>query len=434
MGFRHFKLRIIFYLLAISLGIFGLIYYSFIELNYIRMFFLGLFILLMLIALFYYINKTNRDLSFFLNAVLHDDFTTKYPENHKGSSFNELYKTFTKINQKFIRQSQQEASEYQYIVTLISQMQIGVLIYDDQHRVHLVNDALTTLINKNQIIDLKGIKGSSKDLYECIEQIKSNQRMTLRTVIGQQDHEFSLAASEMRMKQRHYKIVSVQDIKAELDTNEIQSWHKLIRVLTHEIMNSVSPISSLSSSLKSLINQPEETNTVIEGLNAIEQRSRSLLSFTDSYRKLTKVPVPKIELIDPETFFNSIMQLFKAQFDLQNINFNLRLNTHSEFKADPILLEQVMINLIKNAIEACGEHGRISLIYDLLNNKTTIMIKDNGPGIPDNLRDQVFIPFYTTKAEGSGIGLSLSRQIISQHQGNLTFTTDNSGTCFKIEI
>lgn len=434
MTYKHFKIQIIIYFVLIAAGLFGLNYYIFIELNYIRIFFLAIFIVLMLIALFYYINKTNRDLSFFLNAVLHDDFTTKYPENPRGNSFKEFYNALGIINKRFVNQSQREASEYQYIVTLISQMQTGVLIYDDQGRIHLVNDAFTTLIKKEQLIDIQGINSSSNALYNAIDKLKSNSKITLKTKINEQMHELSIAASEMKMKQNQYKIVSVQDIKNELDLNEMQAWHKLIRVLTHEIMNSVSPISSLSSTLKSIADKPEELETVKEGLDAIEQRSRSLLAFTESYRKLTRVPIPKIQKIESKVFFDNILKLMKPIFDEQNVELTFETDALKNFEADPVLLEQVIINLLKNAAEAVGNAGHVSVQLVGSNERTNILVKDNGPGIAEDIVDQIFIPFYTTKAEGSGIGLSLSRQIINQHGGNLTFTTSSNGTTFNIEL
>jgi len=435
MNFKNFKLQVILRFILVTAGIYGIVYYSYIELNYIRLFFLGLFVVLVLSSLFYYLNKTNKDTLYFLNSILHNDFSFKYARDEKGKSYNALYQAFNQVNQKFIESTQSEASEYQYIVTLISQMQIGVLIYDDKKRVHLVNESFTTLIERDQLIDLDGVKKSNSDLYECILSLESGNKTTLKTSINNQLHEFSIAASSLKMKQRRYKIISVQDIKNELDINEMQAWHKLIRVLTHEIMNSVSPIASLSSSMQGLVADSDQHETVNEGLEAIEHRSRSLLAFTESYRKLTRVPIPSFQDIEASAFFDKILKLVQPEFEKNDKLIHLNQD-HPEirFKADPILLEQVLINLIKNGMEAIEEGGLVEVNCSSLGGKTEIIVKDNGSGIPIGIQEQVFIPFYTTKPEGSGIGLSLSRQIINEHNGTLTFHSNEKGTSFKISL
>lgn len=434
MIFKHFKVQILLYLIVLVIGLFGLIYYSFIEVNFIRIFFLSLFCLITIIGLFYYINRTNRELRFFLNAVLHNDFSTKYAESNKGKTFRDLYATMSSINEKFNAISQQEASEYQYIVTLIAQMQIGVLIYDDKERVHLVNDAFKSIIQKKELIDLKGIKQANDALYEAIKTLGSQEKIILKAMINQAPQELSIAASEMKMQQRHYKIISIQDIKAELDANEMSAWQKLIRVLTHEIMNSVSPISSLSASLKALLHDPEKVTTVEEGLEAIESRSKNLLAFTEAYRKLTKVPNPTFEIIKASSYFERIVSLMDAQFAERDVHLKLEKATEDfDMQIDPVLLDQVLINLLKNAAEASAPDAHVTLSY-VEEERTVIQIKDQGPGIPDDIVENIFIPFYTTKEEGSGIGLSLSRQIIEKMNGRLSFTTDQNGTCFKIEL
>lgn len=439
MIFRKFQVIILSYLLLLLAGTFGVVYFSYIEVNYIRLFFLVLYELLILWAMISYINKTNRDTTYFLNAILHNDFTVKYSATHKGQTYQELYTAFNQVNQKFIDSTQSEASEYQYIVSLIEQMEVGVIIYDELQRIHLANRAVKELLQKQELINLDNIKSINSDLYQAITSLRSKEKRVIKTEISHVIHQFSLVNSKLRVRGKEYSIVSIHDIKNELDKNEMHAWQKLIRVLTHEIMNSVSPITSLSGTLKSVVQdksvlETAEIGMLNEGLDAIENRSRGLLAFTEAYRSLTKIPLPKMNRIEGNSFFENISSIFKANLS-QQIAFQLIIpNTPFHFSADQHLLEQVIINLLKNASEAITQQGNIKLRFATDADAHIISVQDDGPGIPEELRDKVFIPFYTTKVNGSGIGLSLSRQIIQLHQGELSFETSEKGTTFKIVL
>lgn len=439
MVFKKFQIVIIGYLLLLLAGTFGIVYFSYIELNFIRLFFLMLYEVLILWAMIHYINRANRDTTFFLNAILHNDFTVKYSESKKGKTFADLYRAFNQVNQKFIDSTQSEASEYRYIITLIEQMQIGVVIYDSEQRIHLVNQAFKDILGKAEIVHLDTLKQLNSNLFEGIVGLASGEKTMIKTELENVIHQFSLAASEMKLRNNRYTIVSVQDIKNELDANEMEAWQKLIRVLTHEIMNSVSPITSLSGTLGQIVKaQPEQLqkddlSTLKDGLDAIENRSKGLLSFTEAYRKLTKIPLIKLAPIESREFFERIASIFTANLK-ESIKFKMKVSPDFTFTADQHLLEQVIINLLKNASEAIDKQGVITLTSKQDSNHTFIHISDNGSGISDEVKDKIFVPFYTTKVEGSGIGLSLSRQIIKNHNGALSFETSPEGTTFKIEL
>ncbi|WP_268124732.1 sensor histidine kinase [Roseivirga pacifica] len=444
MSFSNFKLQVILRLLLLATSFYGLIYYTFIEVNYIRVFFLGLFALIVLLALFYYINRTNKDTENFIQAILNNDFSIKYSEETKGKTFNKLYQSFNLLNTRFKERAINEASEYRYIVTLIEQMQVGVIIYDEQERVQLVNDAFKKFIDKQELINLQIIKKLDSRLFNAITSIKSGESTLFEGEIQGQKQQLSMAASEIKLRDKYFKIVSFQDIHSTLDHNENMAWQKLIRVLTHEIMNSVSPITSLSSSLKMLAKanndglSASEMSTMVEGLDAIENRSQGLLNFTNTYRKLARVPLPKLQQIDGRDFFKRVEALFTPSLTDTQIEWQLDLpNEAFELNIDPPLIEQVLINLLKNAREAVDPRtGKINLTIsvDPKMRRTSISVTDNGSGIPEEIQDKIFIPFYTTKVEGSGIGLSLSRQIVSLHKGMLTYQTSTKGTSFLVRL
>jgi len=442
MSFSNFRVQTFFRLTLIFVSLFGLVYYLFIEVNYIRVFFLGLFSLIILLSLFAYINRTNRDTRYFLEAILNNDFTIKYNSSNRGKSFRELYATFNRVNDKFVESTQADASQYQYILTLINQLQIGVLAYDEKDRIHLANEAFEELLGQSSILNLSSVKAKNELLFEHLKSIENGENMVQKVTINNQVRRLSISATTFRLRARQYKLVSLQDIHAELDQNEMEAWQKLIRVLTHEIMNSVAPITSLSTTMKQVVQkgdlQGNGKGALEEGLDAIEVRSQGLMNFTQAYRALTRVPLPNIKEVEGSFFFQRISSLFEPTLTQTNIDWSMDL-PGEDFKLliDPDLIEQVLINLLKNAKEAVNpETGKISLTYQLatLGRQPEIRVADNGAGIPDDIIDKVFIPFYTTKTEGSGIGLSLARQIVQSHKGELSVDTSPSGTSFSIKL
>ncbi len=442
MRFSDFRLQVLLRLFLVVAGLYAIVFYLFIEVNYIRVSFLGVFVVSVLVSLFIYLNRVNKNTNNFLQAILNNDFTIKYNNTKQGKSFDQLYETFNLINNKFIESSQQEASQYQYVTTLINQLQIGVLAYDEKDRIHMANESFKALVGQTEMINLDNIKSKSQALFDQIKAIKTGENLVLKTTLNNRVHSLSMAASEFKLRQKTYKLISFQDIHSELDQNEMEAWQKLIRVLTHEIMNSVAPITSLSSTLKNLVQHKEDqelnTKTLEEGLDAIATRSQGLMNFTEAYRSLTRVPLPNIQATDGNAFFQRIGSLFSPTITKTNIQWQLNIPEKKfDLLIDAGLMEQVLINLLKNAKEAVSlETGviELSVTEDKLSSTQTIAVRDNGHGIPDEIAEKIFIPFYTTKPEGSGIGLSLTRQIVQQHKGELSFDTSSKGTTFIIKL
>ncbi len=453
MNSKHFQFQIIIRLLLITMGLGFLLFYIFEDLNYIRLFFIVIFILSVLIELFYYINRTNKDTKNFLEAILHNDFTLKYSADKKGKSFKKLYDSFNQVNQKFIEASQREANEYQYLSVLVQQLEIGILSYDDKERIHLANKALKRLLAKDELITLNSIKTISSTLYNSILQLNIGQNELLKVTINGREFQLSIKASIFKLRGTKYTLVSIHDIHTELDNNEMLAWQKLIRVLTHEIMNSVAPITSLSATLNHFVNQSRisgqdlteaQLQSLHEGLDAIQHRSGGLMAFTEAYRSLTRVPLPQIKPVEGQLYFQRIASLFKPTLLQSNIQFHMELPKEAfTLTIDPDLMEQALINLLKNAKEAVEANtGTIRLVVkqpSQLEEKSggfQISIIDNGGGIPQEIHENIFIPFYTTKSNGSGVGLSLVKQIVQAHKGEIGFSVDGSkGTTeFRIKL
>lgn len=435
-------MQVILRLLLISLLIYGQLYYAFIEVNHIRVFFLSLFALIILISLYYYLSKTQKITSGFLDAILNNDFTIQYPKAHKSKSLGELYDKFNEVNEKFSQNVQHEANQYQYLLALINQLKISVVAFDERGRVHVVNNAFKELVGEKEVIKISVLKNISDQLYEEIMGLKPNEQKVVKAMVNNSIHRFSVAASLFKLRQNQYTLVSMQDIHFELDQNEMQAWQKLIRVLTHEIMNSVSPIVSLSGSLEGLLNNMNESNladsqkTLMEGMGAIKVRSQGLMNFTQAYRKLTRIPNPVLQQVEIKVFLNQIETLFRPVVEKAGVKFSITVREENSLLIDQDLMQQVIINLLKNALEAVGQQsGSIVLKYAVNEEGQSVLkIIDNGKGIPEEIAEQIFIPFYTTKEDGSGIGLSLARQIVQLHGGSLNFKSNQEGTTFIIKL
>ncbi len=447
MIFKNFKVNVVLRVLLICLLIALLMYYLIIAEKYLRSVYIGLFLLLAIWELLWYIDKSNRDFGTFLLALLQDDFSTKFSADYKGKSFSLLYKAYNQITQKFKAINNDKELQHQYLLSLIAHINIGIISFDEGGNVHLINNAFKEFIDKPFINHIDAIKNVDQQLFTLISEISAGQNRLFKINQGNQLSELVFEASEFKLFDIRYKLVSVKNITNELDQNETQSWQKLIRVLTHEIMNSITPITSLSETLHRIAKQNLETQTVPdqhklkkieEGLMVIHHRSQGLLGFTDAYKKLTRIPSPNFSQVAIKDLLNHVKILLKSNLALANVMLTYHINDENlKVKADEELLSQVLINLIKNAIEALKNKpdGEINIsVNKHRENHTMIKIADNGPGIDKDALDKIFIPFYTTKEEGSGIGLSLSKQIIALHKGILTVQSKEGIGCTFIII
>ena len=423
-------------------------YYLFIADKYIRCFYFGFFILALVFELFWYVDKRNRELSTFLSTLLNDDFSSGFRDYKKGKSFKSLYKAMNLITDKFHKISSDREMQFQYLNTLVDHVKVGILSYDSNGRIHLVNQAFRELfgllsIRKNNMITELG-----PEFCKLVEKIKPGEQFVYKVSQKGSNISLSIRATEFKMKNKRFKLISAQNIRRELEERELEAWQKLIRVLTHEIMNSVTPISSLSSSLYDLIKIEEEQEKPLNdktkqrlqsGLEAIIDRSSGLMKFTEAYKTLARIPPPDIKPIQSDELIHRIEILFKTLTEEKNIDFKAEaLSKTWSFMGDIELLDMVFINLMKNSMEALEntEKPQIRItISKYEENKTLIEIKDNGAGMSEEIMNQIFIPFYTTKRKGSGIGLSLSNQIIRLHGGTITADSKpGKGSVFTIVI
>ncbi len=334
----------------------------------------------------------------------------------------------------------------QYLFSLIDQVKVGIISFEADGRVNLVNRAFNEMLDTPAIRSGTVIGEQEPELFSVLRELAFGERQLLRRRIRNEEKEFSFISTGFKIGDKTYHLVSVQDIREELDTRELEAWQKLIRVLTHEIMNSVSPISSLTGSLHDLVAGTgkgrigiRQQERLREGLEAVRERSAGLIKFTEAYQRLSRIPSPVITEVGTGTFVERIAILFRAQFESGGIRFIIKTDQAPEkFRADPDLLEQVIINLVRNAADAVRENGSPEIGLTIAareKEKVSIIVSDNGTGIPEDSLDRIFVPFFTTKDQGSGIGLSLSRQIVLMHRGSITVDSrPGKGSRFEIVL
>jgi nitrogen fixation/metabolism regulation signal transduction histidine kinase len=296
------------------------------------------------------------------------------------------------------------------------------------------NSAAKRLLSAEVLTHLSQIERIDKKLYNTIKSIKPFERKLVALNNEQGETQLSLKAISFGIKGNELIILSVQDIKHELDEKELESWMKLIRVLMHEIMNSITPITSLSESLLKIYTKngdpvtPEEVtsraiDTTLQGLNVIKDQGKGLMSFVESYRKLTRVPEPEKKIFKVADLLSRVQILYDSLEKNRKVELSVKVtNPDLEIFADQNLISQVLINLLKNALEANEDNPdtRITIAANTdIDNRPELCVIDNGPGISEAKLDEIFVPFFTTKEKGSGIGLSISRQIMKVHGGNL---------------
>jgi two-component system nitrogen regulation sensor histidine kinase NtrY len=443
MVFKNFRINVIIRILLILGGLI-LIAVWITEHHYLRGAYMGIFVIGLLVEMFLYIDRLNRNVANFFSALLHDDFSQHLAQQGKGKSFRLLFNILNALNEKMSSLGKEKESHGRYLFSLIEQVRVGLLSVDQSGQVFIVNRTLIELLGLYHIKTGSNLYESSPEVMNVINQIRPGEHQLIKWKRGESEIPFSFQISVFKIEEKEYTLLSVHDIRTELEEKEVEAWHKLIRVLTHEIMNSVTPVLSLSSSLNDLVNSKAAgirdeklKSRLMDGLMAIQDRSSGLLKFTEAYQDLTRLPSPRIQPIETRDLLKRIEALYANQFREQNIQFNIQYTGEPEsFKGDIKLLEQVLINLIKNAREAVSQS--VPPVVELIvtsppKHQVSITVRDNGEGIPNDILDKIFVPFYSTKEDGSGIGLSVSKQIIMMHRGILEARSKpGSGSEFEI--
>lgn len=412
---------------------------------YITAFCLSLIILALLLDLFHYLEKTNRELVRFFSAIRYEDFTQRFQPEHPTGSFADLYGELNNTIEAFQRIKADKEANHLYLQNLVAHMGIGIITFNEAGEVNLMNQAAKDLLQVPHLTGIQALQRVSPELVAAMETLENEESKLVVLTRPEEQLLLTVKASTFRLQGQSLKIISLQNIRSEMEEKELEAWQKLIRVLSHEIMNSITPVISLTNSIGTLVEtelvnrkddgelDEEVVQDIRTGLQTIEKRSEGLLHFVDKYRKLTRIPKPRLQPLDLNELLKRIQQLLQREFRESRVQLLVRLPaTRLPINADADMIEQVLLNLIKNAQEACqecpGPQVEIKAYADAQeNNRVKVEVKDNGKGIPAEILEQIFVPFYTTKRHGSGIGLSLSRQIMRLHKGSLRVSNTSPG-------
>ncbi|MFC2106793.1 PAS domain-containing sensor histidine kinase [Bacteroidota bacterium] len=438
MAYKRFTLFLIVKLCLIFILMVGIsLIYIFLEKEQLIFTFivLGIILAYLIHDLITYINTTNRLLAKFLLSIRHNDFTINFNSQKSSSSISELNKSFQEIIDAFKAIKIEKEVQFNFLQRIIEIIPIGLIAINKSGKMVLMNSAAENLlqIKKPGMWDQLGTK--LPEFYKRVNELNGNGRFLIdseneKAVLAVQINKTVLLESE-------HRIISLKNIKTEIDLKETEAWIKLIRTLNHEIMNSVTPISSLTDTILMILQDGgndkslEEINhqniyDVVGSVKTIQQRSNRLIDFISEYRKFTKIPHPKKENLDVLKTLNSVVDLLKAELINKGISYKIISENNVQINADPILVEQLIINLIKNSIEALDGVNDPEIILKANirdDGHICIGIIDNGMGVPAEIQDDIFIPFFSTKDGGSGIGLSLSRQIMRLHGGTISVSS-----------
>lgn len=434
MNFRNFRLNIVGRVLLIVVSVVLLL--SIIRQTefIISSSILGALTVFQIVALVRYVERTNRKLTVFLESIRHSDFVSSFSDQGLGRSFDDLNKAFNEVINEFKKARASKEEHYNYLQTLVQHVSIAIIVFRKDGKVDLVNNAFKRIFRLPNLRYIHELSKIDKNLAEMLLHVQAGDSSLVKVFNENELLQLSVHATEFRMRGEDFVLVTLQNIHSELEAKEMDSWQKLIRVLTHEIMNSITPIVSLSSTVKDLLIDVENTRlkkdidlddveSAQSALNTIERRSQGLLNFVQIYRNLTRIPKPNFRYFPIRELFDRVENLLMPKIQERQIDCTCQAVPPAlMLTADPDLIEQVLINLVINAIHAVQDvpNPRIRIVATVTSlNRVTISVSDNGYGIkPDNI-EKIFVPFFTSKKEGSGIGLSLSREIMRLHKGSI---------------
>jgi signal transduction histidine kinase len=409
---------------------------------------LGILIPLQAFLLIRYINSVNRKLEHFFIMHLSGDVTTSFTSGSLDE-FESLYSYFQKVNEKLEVARVENEIRNNYFKTIVDHTSTGLISFTADGKVELVNDAAKKIFRLNVLKNLIKLDRFKDGLSRQLMEMKPGENQLFSVIIDEDLQRLSTRKALFRTGNKDLHLVSFQNIKSELEQQEIESWQKLIRVLTHEIMNSITPIITLVSTLGNIFRHREsgkiksvaeltEQNLekTMRGLDIIENRGKGLVHFVKNYRSVTILPKPEFHILNLNDMFQRIRGLHDEIIASRGIKVTIECPPLLHIQADGKLMEQVFINLFKNAIEALNgiKSPAIRLKAQNVGNQFVFEVEDNGAGITEYAMQHMFVPFFTTKEGGSGIGLSLSKQIIRQHGGTITVQSQPGKTVFTIRI
>lgn len=451
MRFKNYRLQLILRIFLLAVSIYGLSWVGFNPVY--RSTFIGLllFILLQIWLLVRFHERTNRFFLRFLNAIKYDDFTEQFHISGEGKTLRELSLRLNEVMEKFREVRAEKEAHLQYFEVIVQHIGIGIITFKPNGTILLLNNAARKLLKVGQLRHVQELASVSPELALGLLQLDSGDKVLVPVRQGAEQANLSVHVIELSLLGDRIRMASLQNIQNELEEKEMEAWQKLIRVLTHEIMNSVTPIASLSSSAYEEVSSytdteaeevtllREELADIGKCLQTISRRSDGLIYFVNDFRNLTTISVPQLSRFNVTELLQEVKMLLREQLASKHVKLQVEVPPDSLIlSADRNMVEQVLINLVKNALEAVQEKPEGCVVlraYHDERSRISIEVVDNGHGMTDEAMAKIFIPFFTTKKSGSGIGLSLSRQIMRLHKGTISVQSElGKGTTFVLRF
>ena len=441
---KHFSIGILWRVLLLVLAGLGLGYLlSFPQPNMMLVLILMTLVFFLGNSLYRYVTSFNRKFVRFLESVRYSDFTIKFrADNAMGGTFQELNQQFNEVLMAFRQARAEKEANLQYLNAIVQHIGTGLITFDADGKVNLVNNAALRMLEIYRLRQLSDLQENHPRLFEMLSSLETGVRELYHTP---HDQPLAVQGTAIQMRGSWVRIVALQNIGTELQQKEVEAWQNLTRVLRHEIMNSMTPIVSLVGTMRLIVDEDIETSTsnqeavddLKEALQTLEKRSKGMMKFVNAYRDFTTLPKPTMRTIPVQELIQEVLHLLQADLTAAGVLWkSVVLPETLSLVGDVDQLQQVLINLIKNALEAVRDQPQPLIDIQAFladSQRVSITIRDNGSGIEPEALEKIFIPFYTTKKTGSGIGLSLSRQILQQHNGNLVVSSQvGQGTTFSL--
>lgn len=393
-----------------------------------------------------YLDRSNANIASFLDSIRFDDLSLSFRTQSDDPIVQRLHRQLNEALQKLRSARREKDSEFLFFKNIVMHVGIGLIIFREDGKIEIFNSAARRLLRVNNADNIEELREVSEPMVQVFRKLRTGGRELLRLKVGDDIVQLSIYAIELTLRGENVKLISLQNIQSELEEKEMEAWQNLVRVLTHEIMNSVTPISSLAGIVEEELQQhmaspqngsltQEQLQDIHLSLQTISKRSEGLIHFVKEFRSLTSIPKPRLAPISVKTLLEELCMLHRKELTENHIQLTISVYPEDlTISADKNMIEQVVINLVKNAIQSFEDQERREITlkaYLTEKSRPMIAIRDNGSGIDPEALEKIFIPFFTTKKTGSGIGLSLSRQIMRQHQGTLTVkSTVGKGTEF----
>ncbi len=412
-------------------------------------FMISLFLILVVFQIIYllkYSESSFQKVRTFLDNIKQDKYSQLYPVKFDGTETDDLHIEFNAILAKLKEDQAEKEANYHYFRSVFKHLSIGLITFGENGEIQIINTSAKRILDVEELTNISGIERINKELHLAINNLRTGGSELIKIAHPDGIMQLSVYVIELLMRGEKFKLVSLQNIQSELEEKEMEAWQNLVKILTHEIMNSIAPISSLAGTIKSEIESKidqvepissQDMEDYLMGMTTIEKRSEGLISFVSDFRSLAHIPAPKFSSIGISRLFDQLETLLQHQLENNDILLKKELNPKELILfGDQTQIEQVMINLAQNAIQALEDaEERIITLRAFIDEagKIILEVSDTGSGIEEEALSKIFIPFFTTKKKGSGIGLSLSKQIMRRHKGNIQVRSkQGEGTTFKL--